>query len=352
MRFLALLLLLFGLNAQATTPTVSNVTGYTGTPGETLTITGTTMQDEVISTLLSSWANNSNGAFYMTVTCCAPGTPSAPIYGAAYATDFSVVNNSNSYKLNWSGASPGNLVAEWYLNTNYNRTTGSKWRGGYIRTDTTGSWPSGYLKLFSEYGSAQGGCFFELTGGVNFQIMCTNYNFGSGTGSFHTVTIPGGWVDQQWNLVEVKFPCGGTDTLEIYYNNGQVFSQSVTGGGTCNSSGAYPSMLTNASGTSSGFDQDWWFDGFYESSDRIGPLSLIEITSGSNYAATSYAAGTRVYQIPISITNTLTTVKLETLPSGGGPYYLWVTNQQGERSSGYLLGGAPPTAATYLPIKL
>ncbi|MEW6379721.1 MAG: hypothetical protein AB1611_08945 [bacterium] len=81
-------------------------------------------------------------------------------------------------------------------------------------------------------------------------------------------------------------------------------------------------------------DQSIWFDGFAMSPDRrIGPASLVEIGDQPDYWA-----ATRVTQKIIWMGDEGAKFRTDLRGLGTGPFYLWVTNNLGERSKPYLLG--------------
>lgn len=92
--------------------------------------------------------------------------------------------------------------------------------------------------------------------------------------------------------------------------------------------------------TVSGYSMHQYLDGAVWGTQRIYPLSTIEVGDNSDYAS-----ATKVYQQPTLLGDTNSTIKLDLTGLGDGPYYLWVTNNKQERSTVYNLSGetAVPT---------
>jgi hypothetical protein len=100
--------------------------------------------------------------------------------------------------------------------------------------------------------------------------------------------------------------------------------------------------IINACGTNAAFDLDHWWDGFAASKSRVGLASMIEIGNSPDYAT-----ATRVYQAPQYLSEITSQIKVDLSGLGSGPYYLWVTNNRGERSLPFSLSGSitlPPPA--------
>jgi hypothetical protein len=92
--------------------------------------------------------------------------------------------------------------------------------------------------------------------------------------------------------------------------------------------------MINLAETGSDFDLTNWTDGFTISTSRIYCSSIIEIGNSSDYATAD-----KVYQEPIYLSDGSVQIKANLTGLGSGPYYLWVTNNQQERSAPYPLSG-------------
>lgn len=73
--------------------------------------------------------------------------------------------------------------------------------------------------------------------------------------------------------------------------------------------------------------QSIWFDGFAMSSGRIYPAALVEMGNNSDYTKAK-----RVKQEILYISDTQIRFRANTAGLEPGPYYVWVTNNQQERS--------------------
>lgn len=159
-------------------------------------------------------------------------------------------------------------------------------------------------------------------------------------------------VQNQWHIAELHYTIHGTGpySLEMWFDNQSVFSrvgagQGVTAGISPNPGGWGREWFTNYFNTNSAWDATCDVGAMVCSGSRVRPFGMCEITSGSNYGATSYAAGTRVFCAPVLWSDTASQYKAR-VPSGGGPYYLWITNNKNERSAGLALDGGSPPAGT------
>ncbi|MCL6584497.1 MAG: hypothetical protein K6U11_12765 [bacterium] len=82
-------------------------------------------------------------------------------------------------------------------------------------------------------------------------------------------------------------------------------------------------------------DQSIWFDGFAMSAKRrIGPATIVEIGNQPDYQSAK-----RVTQKLIWMKDDEIKFRTDLRGLGEGPYYLWVTNNRGELSKPYFLGG-------------
>jgi hypothetical protein len=87
-----------------------------------------------------------------------------------------------------------------------------------------------------------------------------------------------------------------------------------------------------------------WYDGLVDSTQRIYPASTIEISNSA-----TYGSGTKVYQEPVYLSDGSVRIKANLSGLGGGPYYLWVTNNGQVRSAPYPLSGVAAPAAPQPP---
>jgi len=89
-------------------------------------------------------------------------------------------------------------------------------------------------------------------------------------------------------------------------------------------------------------DESIWFDGFAMSPHRrIYPAAIVEIGNNPDYWAAQ-----RVTQDLIWMKDQEVKFRTDLSGLGAGPYYLWVTNNRGERSLAYRIGGDSGTLQT------
>jgi len=318
--------------AAATTPTIANVSG-TVTTGQTLTITGTTMVDEN----RAGWASPSNGSSY-------------GFEGGNVATDWefkvegigSAATVSSSVKLAGSqsgrfhiqgehtGAVDHNPRASGIV---YNDARGQFWARGYIRYDLmSGNWPSQYYKMW-------------WFGGNVFQPDAT----GAGYPTQFLYTIP--QSDGTFQRVNIHFgqmEAGRWYCAEIHYNPNVVYEGwiddirvwSVASGN--NNPGWLEFGTINVDGTASNFSIDHYEDNVaLSTTGRIRCSSVVEITNSATFG------DPKTYQQPLFLSDGSIQIKADLSGLGSGTYYLWVTNNRGERSQPYSL--TPPVVTCNQP---
>lgn len=81
-----------------------------------------------------------------------------------------------------------------------------------------------------------------------------------------------------------------------------------------------------------GWVSDQWQDGFTVSKTRVGAASLVEIGNSADYAS-----AVKVYQEPVYLSDSSSQIKVDLTGLGAGPFYLFITNNRGQRSSGFRL---------------
>ncbi len=338
--------------AFAATPTITSVSGTMQT-GQTLTITGTNMMNEDMTNWTSFFTTNSAAAYYHTGSVVSGGfidDYNIDPPGSGYASDQKLISPTRCLKSTWSGASDGNnkLGGAWIDFIPPVGGSGDIWTRAYIRTHTVGGWPTQEQKLWWFGNSPQPSFLnFDYTGTGSpppaLKILSGNVNGGSFISAKNFSDGP--WQDDRWYLVEVKLRAASSaGTNEIWVNNQQLLSYATPGSNGYNSGFGWE-LITNAWGTNSNYVQNFWHDGLTQSTSRPGPASLIEI--GNN---ATYASATKVYQYPVALSETSSQITANLTGLGAGPYYyLWVTNNRGERSATYNLSGGGVTSAPPAP---
>ncbi|MGB4942975.1 MAG: hypothetical protein WBO92_02585 [Candidatus Moraniibacteriota bacterium] len=343
----------FADNAQASTPAISTVSG-TVTTGQTLTVTGSSLWNQVTT----SW-----DPFFDASTSGFEGSsPTADGYadggcGAGLSYDTSVkLLGSKSIKMHDSGFNDvdnkGQCPFDYVIQAAAGTGSADVYYRTYSRWDNT-SWPT----IDHKYWWLGGGTTYAF---VNFNptgtgSAPTQWGFlssGLNGGAFNWYDIPGGAIqNNRWYLLEFHFRRAGTGSyvFEGWIDNQLVFSETSTDGPAANPGGWGWESNSNYWDTPIGWSSDQWQDGFVVSGTRVGPASLVEIGNASDYAS-----ATKVYQSPSSIADGMVSVTANLSGLGTGPYWLWVTNDNGERSVAYALGGSdttPPAAPTGLGVQ-
>jgi hypothetical protein len=140
----------------------------------------------------------------------------------------------------------------------------------------------------------------------------------------------------QWHCLELKAPLNSNNHVwDIYFDNKQIYSEDLGRGINFLGGDQWYGFFTNWYSTSAAFQQYIWTDGLgVKNNSRIGPASLVEIGN-----LPDYALATKKYQGPLFLSDGTVSIKADITGLGTGPYYLWVTNNRGERSAAYVLGG-------------
>lgn len=334
--------------AFAVTPTITSVAGTVQT-GQTVTITGNNMMNEDMTNWTSFFTANSARAYYHANTN--PVTDGYGVGGAGYATDQKLVSPARSLKSAWSGASSdtNKLDGSWIDWMPPSNGSGDLWTRAYVRTHTVGGWPRTEHKLWWAGNSPQPSFLnFAYTGTgappTGLKMLSSNVN----GGSFITANLPDGpWQDDRWYLIEWKLRAAASSgTNEIWVDNQRILSVATPGSNGFNGGFGWE-LTTNAWGTDANYAQTFWHDGFTQSTSRPGPASLIEIGNNANYAS-----ATKVYQAPTQLSETSSSFTVRLTGLGSGPFYLWVTNNRGERSLPYSLTTTSPPPVPNAPNNL
>ena len=335
--------------AFAVTPILTSVSG-TVQQGLTVTITGTSMVQEDQSGWVSFFQSHTDASGFE-----GAGDLTSMGYDTAHDADWTIdtsikLMGTKSLRNHSSGErihSPPNLPqhgAEFHIFGPTNMSTASAtvdvWMRNYIRVDTgaTGEWPHNYgggsadFKIFGKWPGGGGPLGFWASFAVPDSsppntptgIRLTPTNLSNFFSSGPTI------VKNRWYCVELKVPIHSNNHVwQIYVDNALVFSQDLGQGIDFTGSGnQWYGFFTNWYSTTPTFDQFIWTDGLgVKNNSRIGPASMIEIGNSSNYAT-----ATKVYQAPEFLSDTSLQIKVDLTGLGAGPYFLWVTNNRGERS--------------------
>jgi len=339
-RFLAILGCLPTL-AFAVTPTVIGITGTIQT-GQILTITGTSMIQEDKTSWDPLFINKPNASSFEGSSLTADGyqTSGCPTYSTAVklmGTKSVNMHDAGQHIRLSDGSGLGSCNWQWIVQASL---PGSGWTDVYLRTYSrwnNTSWPTIDVKYWWISGGSQY-AFFNLTSHADGSPPTEFGVYSSGLGTWLQGAIPGGAIqNNKWYLFEAHFRMAGSGNyvLEEWIDNQRILSRSVPDGPSPNPAGWGWESNTNYFNTPAGWSSDQWQDGFAVSRTRIGPASLVEISNCNNYAT-----GTKVYQEPVFLSDTSSQIKANLSGLGTGPYFLWVTNNRGERSQPFSAGGS------------
>jgi hypothetical protein len=329
------------VRAFAAAPTISSVSGTVQT-GQVLTITGTGMIQENRTNWDSLFTKNANTSSFEGASLTADGyqTSGCPTYTTAVKLmgNQSVdMHDSGQHIRQPDGSGLGSCNWQWIVAASLG---GSGWTDVYLRTYSRWNNTS-WATIDTKYWWIAGGstyAFFNLMANADGSPPTQFGVYTSGVGDWITGNIPGGAIqNNKWYLFEAHFRMlgSGNYVVEAWIDNQRIISRSVPDGPSPNPGGWGWETNTNYFNTPAGWVSDQWQDGFAVSKTRVGPASLVEVSNCS-----TYGSGTKIYQEPVFFSETSSQIKLNLSALGGGPYYLWVTNNQNQQSSPFFLGGA------------
>ncbi len=328
--------------AFAVTPILTSVLG-TVQQGQTVTITGTSMVQEDTSGWVSFFQNHTDASGFE-----GAGNLSSMGYDTAHDADWTIdtsvkLMGTNSRRNHSSGqaihdASLAQHGAEFDIfgttDMGSASATTDVWFRIYARfaVGANKEWPNTFgggsndFKLIGKW--PQLGFWMSLDvpssiGVAPSGIRLTPNNLNNSYSNGPTI------LENRWYCIELKAPIDSNNHVwQIYVDNALVFSKDLGQGINFGAGNQWYGFFTNWYSTSSAFDQFIWTDGLgVKNNGRIGPASLIEIGNSSNYAT-----ATKVYQAPEFLSDTSLQIKVNLTGLGAGPYFLWVTNNRGERS--------------------
>jgi len=330
------------LLSNAAAPTVVNVSGSVQT-GQILIITGTNMVNENKANWDPFFTSNANASGFEGSNPASDGYSAIGPSDGIYDSTVKIMGNK-SVKFHVNGSSSncpnGNL-------TSYNAMaaangSGSVWyMRAYVRYHSAdGTWPTSQIKML--YPWAHGSVEYEpfdSTGNLPAQMDLEYPGAGGGLVS-HQANIPSGQLlNDRWYCTELRI--GSDHSVQAW-----VDGQSIHNGTSTDDSGN-PYLLfgiVNLCGTGSSFSLDNWVDGLVLSSTRVYPAAVVEISNNP-----TYGSGTKVYQEPVYLSDSSIQIKVNLSGLGSGPYYLWITNNQQQRSGTYSLSGGGGSNVTPQP---
>lgn len=345
--FSFLALVSFSATTFSATPTISGVSGSVSN-GQTLTINGTALVDEVKTNWSTGSTNcgNQQPNFTSGTSYGFEGSsPANDCYGTGTSEVGSTVSYSSTVKISGNNSIRFHIQGEHTDTVAHNpRASGTVYNTQgkstyyartYARWDlNSGSWSSHYMKMF--WSSSSGGSTFFMQPSVTTQ-MCVldGWTYGCAPFTGNNGSIQSG----RWYAVEWHVDPNGK-ILEGWIDNRKM---SVTGNFS-GTTGWFEFGFINLNGTTSAFNIDHYMDNLAISSSRIYPSIFIEIGNSSNYSTATKVTQPVAYFSDGTMDTVQITADLTGL--GAGPYYLWVTNNGQERSVAYPLNSSelsPPT---------
>jgi hypothetical protein len=218
------------------------------------------------------------------------------------------------------------------------------WAAMYMRYELPGgNWPSFYLKMFGLY-AGDGWLVQPDTPSSGLPTQFTAF----WNGVNHPFNIPSGRLQLgRWYFVEIHQKWTAPRAVEVWFDGQLVYSGAPSYGdfsspylhlGIINLS-VYPSATA--------IDIINRYGMFTVGRQRIYPSALVEVGNNSDYSK-----ATKRVQALTAISDTSLGFTMDLTGLGTGPYYIWVTNNQQQRSAAFALGGGvAPSAPSNVQIK-
>lgn len=339
-----LIILILSYEITATTPSISNITG-TISPGQSIIISGSNLIDQDTTDWDWTESNSSfEGTSYTDDGYVIGGCPN----GCNYSTSTKLLGNKSfesQVALGGGATCPGGVA--YYsdnIYSNLGQTNG--YMRAYIRFDENMAdvWSvNRYFKLIYWRASCNIVIDFVQT------IWATQIYVGTHDYT-ETFNLPQQLAANKWYSFEIQGDTI-TDTTRIWFNGVLVGTIShALNGDTCQ----YLSVVgINACAESEPpLDGKMYVDGFVQSSSRVYPAAIVEVSDN-----VVYASGNKVIQDVQTLSDS--SVAIDYKESGydltgtsttleGTERYLWITNNKQERSSGFelTLDETAPTASS------
>jgi hypothetical protein len=232
---------------------------------------------------------------------------------ADYVTDISLMGNKAAYIYD-SVSCPAGSTGCGGIRLLMGYTFGDIYHSAYVRY--AGYWPTQYMKMVE----TSGRWYFqpEMKGGSDPTRMWLI----SGPNELYA-NLPTPLKKQSWHYWEIHLRVS-PPLFEAWWDGTKIATWNPPSGG--QTSNWEELGIPNYSG--SGAYIKMWIDRAVYSSSRIYPASTIEIGNSP-----TYGSGVKKWQEPIHLSDTSIQVKIDLSGLGKGPYYLWVTNNEQERSS-------------------
>ena len=210
------------------------------------------------------------------------------------------------------------------------------WFRMYCRYAPVTNFPNMYMKLLYDFNNA-----YYVDGKGSGTTAFEHFTGKWGSDSFdipnpssfsHLSDRSNRWILFEWHIATASAPGGAI--YEAWIENELCYSSTAVTGPDL-PMGLMLLGVTNAQATI-GFgtwDFENWIDGIqFSSVGRLGAPCLIELANSA-----TYASATKRYQAPESISDSSVGFTCDLTGLGGGPYHLFITNDNGERSAAFAL---------------
>ena len=311
-------------------PTITSISGTIAT-GQTITITGTDMEQEQSSSWTSFFTTNPNASGFEGSNPTADGYTNQG--DASYVTS-PVLAGKQAYQLQYIGTGTGydevDGGLQFYPAGMGNNITDMYYRG-YVRFSSSNEsiWPTIDFKnwWWGEPGSTnvifvQPDCPGPADWLAAFTAESNPFTF-----NFPTA-FPFTW--DTWYCMEIHFN-NTTQLMELWVDNQQVVSRTAAYTVTTPD---FMQLGINLKGEATGVIIDTFFDNVaVKSGGRVYPSCIVQVSNNA-----TYGSGTVNYCPPVFISDTSVQATLNLTGLGSGPYYLWITDNRQQVSRAYQLG--------------
>lgn len=336
-----------------TTPVISSVSGIIST-GQLLAITGLNMVAEDQSSWLPFFQSHTDASGFE-----GAGNLTSMGYDTAHDADWIIdtsikLMGTKSRRTHSSGEIihlPPTQPSHGAEFTIFGATdmgnasiTTDVWFRMYLRVDESaggGEWPHEYggadndFKIMGLWADGTRGFWMSLDVPTNSPpdtpagIRLTPNNLGNSHSSGPTL------VGNRWYCVELKAPLDSNNHIwQIYVDGAQVFNSDLGQGIGGFGGSQWYGFFTNWYSTTPTYDQLLWVDGLgVKNNGRVRPASIVEIGDSAIYASAHPK-----YQAPEFLSDVSNQITCDLTGLSGPVYWMWVTDNAGNRSAAFPLG--------------
>lgn len=189
-------------------------------------------------------------------------------------------------------------------------------------------WPASHIKMLDYCCSGDQQWYFQPANSPDQTTLPTQMVLTYDSAA-HKYSLDDFLQNDRWYCMEVHWKTSSPTEYSAWVDGVPIASVAPAGSGIVD---YLMFNMVNLQGTGNDFDLTNWTDALAVSTSRIGCAAAVEIGTSSDYATATKKAQELLYFSDSEIR-----IKADLTGLGSGPYYLWVTNNQQERSAGYQL---------------